>query len=209
MLFSNPHNPTGIVHPPDAVRALADTLDPGTLLVVDEAYGEFVSLRWTAQPPAGHDGLLAVRSLSKAYGLAGARVGYAVGSPAVVAALDGAAMPFRLGAASAAAADAAVTGDPASLTAALAAQAVRRDVLRDRLRGAGFAVPASGANFLLLAGPLATVGLWRRLEDAGVLTAFVPGVGIRLTITGPAEAAGIVDHICGEIAAEGAHDVRA
>ena len=40
-----------------------------------------------------------------------------------------------------------------------------------------------------------------------MLTAHIPGVGIRLTITGPADAAWVVDHICGEVAAEGAHDV--
>lgn len=143
---SDPHNPTGVVHPAAVIRALADTLDPGTLLVVDEAYGEFVSLRWTAQALPSHHGLLAVRSLPQAYGLAGARVACAVEPTSVMAALHRAAMPFRPGAASAAAAEAAVTGDLAALAAAPAAQAVRRDALRDRLRATGFMVPLSGGE---------------------------------------------------------------
>jgi histidinol-phosphate aminotransferase len=85
VVLGNPTNPTSVLHPAEAVAALAR---PGRVLVVDEAFadtvpGEPESLAGRADLP----GLLVVRSLTKTWGLAGLRVGYALGSPDLVAAL--------------------------------------------------------------------------------------------------------------------------
>jgi histidinol-phosphate aminotransferase len=75
---TTPHNPTGSVCPPEELAALAEGVDDETLVVVDEAYGEF-----SEEPPArellgDHDNLAITRTFSKAYGLAGLRIGYAL-----------------------------------------------------------------------------------------------------------------------------------
>jgi histidinol-phosphate aminotransferase len=85
VVLGNPTNPTSVLHPAGAVAALAR---PGRVLVVDEAFadtvpGEPESLAGRADLP----GLLVVRSLTKTWGLAGLRVGYALGPPDLVAAL--------------------------------------------------------------------------------------------------------------------------
>jgi histidinol-phosphate aminotransferase len=85
VVLGNPTNPTSVLHAADAVAALAR---PGRVLVVDEAFadtvpGEPESLAGRADLP----GLLVVRSLTKTWGLAGIRVGYALGAPGLVAAL--------------------------------------------------------------------------------------------------------------------------
>ncbi|WNV76145.1 Rv2231c family pyridoxal phosphate-dependent protein CobC [Geodermatophilus sp. DSM 44513] len=85
VVLGNPTNPTSVLHPADAVAALAR---PGRVLLVDEAFadtvpGEPASLAGRRDLP----GLLVVRSLTKTWGLAGVRVGYALGPPDLVAAL--------------------------------------------------------------------------------------------------------------------------
>jgi histidinol-phosphate aminotransferase len=85
VVLGNPTNPTSVLHPAEDVAALAR---PGRVLLVDEAFtdtvpGEPASLAGRRDLP----GLLVVRSLTKTWGLAGLRVGYALGPPELVAAL--------------------------------------------------------------------------------------------------------------------------
>jgi histidinol-phosphate aminotransferase len=75
---TSPHNPTGSVMPRDEILALLDGVDARTLVVVDEAYGEFTSEAPSADLLADHDNLAVTRTFSKAYGLAGLRLGYAL-----------------------------------------------------------------------------------------------------------------------------------
>jgi histidinol-phosphate aminotransferase len=82
VVIGNPTNPTGVLHPPEAVMALAR---PGRTLVVDEAFldavpGEPGSLAGRSDPP----GLVVVRSLTKTWGLAGLRIGYLLGPPPLI-----------------------------------------------------------------------------------------------------------------------------
>jgi histidinol-phosphate aminotransferase len=88
VVVGNPTNPTSVLHPADALRSLAR---PGRLLVVDEAFadcvpGEPESLAASGDVP----GLIVVRSLTKMWGLAGLRVGYALAAPDIIGALAGA-----------------------------------------------------------------------------------------------------------------------
>ena len=79
---TSPHNPSGSVMPLDEVRAIADATAEETLVVVDEAYGEFAEVD-SAIPLVGErDDVAVLRTFSKAYGLAGLRIGYSVVSEA-------------------------------------------------------------------------------------------------------------------------------
>src|SRR5690606_7871389 len=86
VVIGNPTNPTSVLHPAEAVAALAR---PGRCLVVDEAFmdavpGEREALAGRTDVP----GLVVLRSLTKTWGLAGLRIGYVVSSPEVIAALE-------------------------------------------------------------------------------------------------------------------------
>ena len=75
--LTTPHNPTGALFPTDEIRALAEAVDDDTLLVVDEAYGEFADEPSAIELLSEYDNVAVLRTFSKAYGLAGLRVGYA------------------------------------------------------------------------------------------------------------------------------------
>ena len=97
----SPNNPTGRAEPPETVAVVASAA-PG-LVVVDEAYGQFAP--WTALSLRGPDnpGLVVTRTFSKTWALAGARIGYLVADPAVVAACEAVVLPYHLSAQSQAA----------------------------------------------------------------------------------------------------------
>ncbi len=92
--LANPDNPTGSWYRGDAVRAFLDRLPAGSLLLLDEAYIELAPLGDPVAPdallPINADDprLIRLRTFSKAYGMAGARVGYAIARPEVIAAFD-------------------------------------------------------------------------------------------------------------------------
>ncbi|MFC6724676.1 aminotransferase class I/II-fold pyridoxal phosphate-dependent enzyme, partial [Halobium palmae] len=75
---TTPHNPTGSVCPLPELDALAEGVDEDTLVVVDEAYGEFAAEPSAVSLLADHENVAVTRTFSKAYGLAGVRIGYAV-----------------------------------------------------------------------------------------------------------------------------------
>ena len=96
----SPNNPTGRADPPEDVATVAG-LVPG-LLVVDEAYGQFApssALALRADDPVTHRNVVVVRTFSKTWSMAGARLGYLVADPEVVAACELVALPYHLDAA--------------------------------------------------------------------------------------------------------------
>ena len=100
-IVCNPNNPTGTYVPPAALRALLEAAPPETLIVLDEAYGEFVtSPLWedTATWVERFPNLVVLRTFSKIYGLAGLRVGYGIAHPEVVQAVDRLRQPYNVGA---------------------------------------------------------------------------------------------------------------
>jgi histidinol-phosphate aminotransferase len=147
----SPNNPTGTVTDAAAIRRCVAEA-PG-VVILDEAYAEFAGIDSRASAP-GADRLLVTRTFSKAWGLAGLRVGYALGAPALVEAVAKARGPYTLNAVGEAAAVAALARDAEWMrrTAAEAAAA------RDRLAGAlapivaarGGRVWASRANFVFI-----------------------------------------------------------
>lgn len=86
--FANPDNPMGTWHPAAAVQALIDALPQGTLLVLDEAYIDLAPAGTAPAIAADDPRVIRMRTFSKGYGLAGLRVGYAIGHPALIAAFD-------------------------------------------------------------------------------------------------------------------------
>jgi histidinol dehydrogenase len=143
-----PNNPTGAMLPP----SLLDELLANTSLavVLDEAYVEFASSSSQVRRAVGEQRLLVVRTLSKAWGLAGLRVGYAVGALPLVAAIERTRGPFQTGGLVAAAAAAAVATDDAWLAAHVDGVRRRRERFVGALQQVGLLPLPSEANFVLL-----------------------------------------------------------
>jgi len=101
VFVANPNNPTGTAASPEALRRLVDAVPPRVLLALDEAYFEFLDQPLDLLPEvrAGQrPNLLLMRTFSKIYGLAGLRLGYGIGHPDFVAALEKIRQPFNLNA---------------------------------------------------------------------------------------------------------------
>ncbi|MCD1619989.1 pyridoxal phosphate-dependent aminotransferase [Salipiger marinus] len=86
--FANPDNPMGSMLPRDAIEALLDRIPEGTLLVLDEAYVEFAPEATAPRIAIDDPRVIRLRTFSKAYGMAGARVGYALAAAPLIAAFD-------------------------------------------------------------------------------------------------------------------------
>lgn len=146
---ANPGNPTGTAIDRDALLRLRDGLPDHVLLVIDEAYGEFAD---GAGPPcfdmADLGNTVVLRTFSKAYCLAGIRVGWGYFPPAVKEALQKLMPPGLTSAMSLAAADAAMRDQP-YMRRVVSETGARRDAFADRLRGLGLDIPESATNFVL------------------------------------------------------------
>jgi histidinol-phosphate aminotransferase len=190
LLLASPNNPTGTALRLDEVAALC-TASRG-IVVVDEAYAEF---RRPGTPSAiellpAHPRLVVTRTMSKAFALAGARLGYLVASPAVVDAVQLVRLPYHLSAVTQAVARTALRHADA-LLAGVAALRAERDALVDWLRAQPGVVAAdSDANFVLFGRFADRDAVWRRLLDHGVLVrATGPDGWLRVSAGTPAEMA--------------------
>ena len=147
---ANPGNPTGTRIPNEELRRLREELDPGILLVIDEAYGEFSDGPGVGVfDLVGRGDTVVLRTFSKAYGLAGMRVGWGLFPAAVGGEVRKVLNPNNISAASQAAAAAAMR-DQDYMRRACAETADRRDRFAARLRDLGFGVPDSHTNFVLV-----------------------------------------------------------
>lgn len=172
VVLASPNNPTGTALPLDDLTAIAEaSMRAGAMTIVDEAYAEF---RRAGVPSAlalldHQPNLVVTRTMSKAFGLAGARVGYAVAAdPAVVQACQVVRLPYHLSAVTQAVARVALAHAPA-LQAQVALIRDERDRLAQWLAGEGFDVAASDANFIMFGRFADRHQTWQRLLDEGVL----------------------------------------
>ncbi|MDQ3074421.1 MAG: histidinol-phosphate transaminase [Pseudomonadota bacterium] len=195
LFLCTPNNPTGSAVDPADVRRIAAAL-PNTLVIADEAYAEFSSQPSLA-PEAGQiANLVVLRTLSKAYGLAGARIGCAIAAPDIVEMLARVSPPYPLPSPSIAAALTALGPERMPVHAERVAQLMAaRDRLARQLGGvAEIERVRAGGNFLFLevADP---AGLARRLAAAAVRVRFranaAPG-GVRVTVGTEAENAALL-----------------
>lgn len=188
VLLCTPNNPTGPALSREEVLGFLATVPPDVLVVLDEAYHEFVT------DPAAVDGidlldahpnLCVMRTFSKAYGLAGFRVGYAVAHVDTATALRSTGVPF---------------GVSALAQAAALAACQEQDLMRERVRavcaereraiaglaGHGITVPQAQGNFVWFGAGAAAEELAAHLESGGLAVRTFPGDGVRVTIAEPA-----------------------
>jgi histidinol-phosphate aminotransferase len=187
VLLASPNNPTGTALP---AQTVLDVLEAGAgLVVVDEAYAEF---RRPGTPSAlgllaGHPRLVVTRTMSKAFGLAGARVGYLAADPAVVAAVQLVRLPYHLSALTQAVARAAL-GHAATLAPQLELLRGERDDLVGWLRAQGHQAADSDANFVLFGRFADRHAVWQALLERGVLIRETgPADWLRVSIGSPEE----------------------
>ncbi|WP_030488984.1 histidinol-phosphate transaminase [Micromonospora chokoriensis] len=168
VFLCSPNNPTGTALDPAVIAAVLDVA-PG-MVVVDEAYAEFArpgTISALAVLP-GHPRLVVTRTMSKAFGFAGGRLGYLAADPAVVRAVQLVRLPYHLSALTQAAARAAVAHRDALLGTVSAIMA-QRDRIVATLRERGLRVADSDANFVLFeVGGDQTI-VWNALLAQGVL----------------------------------------
>ena len=173
VLLPSPNNPTGTALPPEAVTMLCEaaaSYEPGGIVVVDEAYGEF---RRAGTPSAlellpRHRNLVVTRTMSKAFALAGARLGYLAADPAICDAIRVVRLPYHLSAVTQATALAALRHAP-ELLGRVDDLRVERDATVAWLREQGLEVADSDANFVLFGRFADRHAVWQGLVDRGVL----------------------------------------
>ena len=188
----SPNNPTGTVVPRTALDAFMDRVPADVLVVLDEAYREFVDDADAVDGidyARGRDNVVVLRTLSKAYGLAGLRVGFAVGAPDVAAILRKVGIPFAVNAIAQAAAIASLESEPELLDRCRQVMAERTRVC-DVLLDAGYRIPASQANFVWLPLRERAAVFAQHCEAAKVIVRAFPHPetgGVRVTIGAPPE----------------------
>ena len=186
----NPNNPTGTAVGRAELARFLDRVPAHVLVALDEAYYEY--LRIPQDHPDGVElartrpNVVVLRTFSKAYGLAGIRVGYAVGAPEVITAMLKVHIPFSV--------------SRVAQAAALASLAARHELLdrtdgviaeRDRMRrellALGYRVPPTEANFLWIRLGAETASFAEACAEAGVLIRPFDGEGVRVTAGDPYE----------------------
>ena len=168
LLICNPNNPTGTRLAPQPILELA-AMAPQTLVVVDELYEAFTgdSVLPVADFAATPN-LLVLRSLAKTAGLAGLRIGFAIGSAAVVDRISRVTGPYDINSFAVTAAHAALADQP--YVDGYVAEVLRaRDWLVQQLRGAGVRHHAGGGNYLLIWPDRSPQEVEQRLRQRGIL----------------------------------------
>lgn len=185
IIVCTPNNPTGPVVTQAAFDAFLTRVPRDVLVVLDEAYAEFVTdadaVDGARVVAARHPHVVVLRTFSKAYGLAGLRVGYAVGDPRVLAAARSTGIPLSV---TAAAEEAALASLDAAdeLHARVAELAERRDALAARLREAGWDVPVAQGNFVWLPAGDRALEVAAAFDAAGLIVRPFAGDGVRISI---------------------------
>ncbi len=183
-----PNNPTGHLAPLEWVERVIDLAGTsGPVVLLDEAYADFAGE--TLIPLAIHNPrVLVVRTLSKAYGLAGLRVGYGVGAETLIAEVEKSRGPYKVGRLAEAAACAALSDVEGWVTATIAEAVANRDRLSREMSARGVTALPSAANFVLVpVEPDTAVETALALRQCGVAVRPFPrcpdvGDAVRITV---------------------------
>ncbi|MFJ6077108.1 histidinol-phosphate transaminase [Pseudarthrobacter sp. NPDC092419] len=189
ILLCTPNNPTGVPISHDRVEAFLQAVPSSVLVVIDEAYVEY------ADAGSGPDSLALyrrypnvciLRTFSKAYGLAGLRVGYAIATPAIAEGLRRTALPFSVSALAQKAAVASLdAGEEMGERVSLVKQ--ERGRMAAALEAQGWRLQPSQGNFLWIrAGGERLATLVDAFDNAGILVRAYQGDGLRITVADPA-----------------------
>ena len=202
IIVNNPNNPTGTTVSKAEAEQLLDAVPSDVIVLFDEAYYQFntdpereIGLDLFRRYP----NVVVAHTFSKAYGLAGLRIGYGIGPAEVIGEMSKVSLPFSVS-------DVAQTAAVASLDAQDELDERVRTLVAERervvktLRGQGWSVPDSGANYFWL--PLGddTDAVADKLTEAGVIARVFSGCGIRISI-GSKEANDLVIETCAAIKA--------
>jgi histidinol-phosphate aminotransferase len=200
VFLTSPNNPTGTATPLDVIEAVC-AVAPG-MVVVDEAYAEFArdqaATALTLLPR--YPRLVVVRTMSKAFALAGARIGYLAADPAVVEALQLVRLPYHLSALTQAAALTALRHTD-ELLSSVATIRAERDRLVTDLRAIGLQAAESDTNFVLFGRFADRHAVWQALLERGVLVRETgPPQWLRVTVGTAAETAAFRSEITAVVA---------
>jgi histidinol-phosphate aminotransferase len=199
VFIANPNNPTGTWAGARALRDFVTSLPPRVMVVVDEAYFEYVqetdypdTSRWLAGCPR----LIVTRTFSKAYGLAALRVGYALAAPGVAELLNRVRHPFNVNCVAQAAALAALD-DTAHLQETVRVNRAGMQQLEDGLRALGLSFTPSAGNFILFDTGRPAARVYEQLLCQGVIVRPVANYGLpdhlRVSIGTPDENSGFLE----------------
>jgi histidinol-phosphate aminotransferase len=196
VLLCNPNNPTSTALAAAELDALLDALPKESLLILDEAYADYAEDAETvvtspARRLALHPNLAVLRTFSKAWGLAGMRLGYCLADPRIIAAVNAVAPPFPLPA-PALAAGLAALGEEEAVAARVARSIEQRRRMSEGLEAIGLPVARSQANFVWLAVGIAAEALTAHLREAGIAARCFPGEGVRITTGTEADTAAVL-----------------
>lgn len=189
VVLCSPNNPTGTALGLDVVEAAYEAgRDRNAIVIVDEAYAEFAH---SGTPSAltllpGRERLIVSRTMSKAFALAGARLGYLAAAPQIADALRLVRLPYHLSSITQAVALAALEHSEA-LLANVEDIKTQRDRIVDGLRELGLAPAPSDSNFVFFGGLEEPQAVWQGLLEAGVLIRDV-GIPGHLRVTAGTEA---------------------
>ncbi len=214
VLLDNPNNPVGAWLPRDEVARLHAGLPKDVLLVIDQAYAEFLDEGEDdggMALAANHENVLVTRTFAKAYGIAGERVGWATGAPHLIGALNRLRGAFNLTASGQRAALAALSDQNFVATSRDANNATRARFVEqvEALGNHGLRALPSKANFVLVVfeGELAADTALQAITEAGYAVRHLPGQGLpqalRITIgtlSQMDEIAAVLRGLCGEAA---------
>jgi histidinol-phosphate aminotransferase len=184
VLVCSPNNPTGPAVHRDELRELVDAVPPSVIVVIDEAYREFVTDEDAVdglEVAQGRANVVVIRTFSKAYGLAGLRVGYAVAPPPIAEAIRKCSLPFGVSQLAQVAAVASLEAEPELLDRVAALVDERARVLA-ALREQGWSVPDAQGNFVWLPLGDRSADFAAHCDGRGVSVRPFASDGVRITV---------------------------
>ena len=202
--ITTPNNPTGsVVKLAEIIELAKAAASVGGLLVVDEAYAEFSSEVSAATLITQYPNVIVIRTMSKAFAFAGARLGYLLADHAVIDGLQLVRLPYHLSAITQAVAEVALSFSN-ELLAGVDTLIAQREIVQAELAKLGLTITPSAANFLLFGGFKQPADqIWQKLLDRGILIRDVGLLGqLRLTIGTAAENQAFISALT-EVLAEG------
>lgn len=186
IIVCTPNNPTGPIVTSAEFAAFVEKVPSDVLILLDEAYAEFVTDSEAVDGLAErvfekHPNVVVLRTFSKAFGLAGLRVGYAIGHPSVLDAARTTAIPLSVTSAAELAAIASLDAED-ELRARVAVIVERRTALVAGLRAQGWDVPDAQGNFVWLPAGEQTMAVAEAFDAAGLIVRPFAGDGLRISV---------------------------
>lgn len=186
IIVCTPNNPTGPIVTQAEFDAFADAVPSDVLIILDEAYAEFVTNPHSVDGlnvlgAEGRTNVVVLRTFSKAYGLAGLRIGYAIGDSRILDAARSTSIPLSVTAHAEEAALASLDQEE-ELLQRVRVIAERRDRLATALRATGWRIPEAQGNFVWLPAGRETLDLAEAFDAAGLVVRPFAGDGLRISV---------------------------